>query len=125
MPSSVLCLVICVALLLTASPTRAQTVTAPGAKLETVSSDFAFTEGPATDKDGNVYFTDQPNDRIVKWNAADGKLSDYMKPCGRSNGLCFDTAGNLIACADDKNELWSIAPDGKVTVLLKEHDGKL
>jgi gluconolactonase len=31
----------------------------------------------------------------------------------------------LIACADEKNELWSIAADGKVTVLLKDHQGKL
>jgi gluconolactonase len=97
----------------------------PGAKPEKVSADYAFTEGPASDKDGNVYFTDQPNDRIVKWNAADGKLSDFLKPCGRSNGLCFDAAGNIIACADEKNELWSIAPDGKVTVLVKDFGGKL
>ena len=44
-------------------------------------------EGPAADRDGNVFFTDQPNDRIVKYNAADGSLSDWLKPAGRSNGL--------------------------------------
>lgn len=98
---------------------------APGAKPEKISSDFLFTEGPAADKDGNVYFTDQPNDRIVKWSAAEGKFSDWLKPAGRSNGLCFDSAGNLIACADEKNELWSISPDGKHTVLVKEFGGKL
>ena len=99
-------------------------VTAPGAKLEKLAGGFAFTEGPASDAEGNVYFTDQPNDRILKW-SVDGKLTTWMQPCGRSNGLCFDGKGNLIACADEKNELWSIDPQKKVTVLVKDYRGKL
>jgi gluconolactonase len=104
-------------------------IVTPGAKPEKISGDYKFTEGPATDKDGNVYFTDQPNDRIVKWSAADGKFTDFMKPCGRSNGLCFDQGGNLIACADEKNELWLIpmagGAAGKPEVLVKDYQGKL
>jgi gluconolactonase len=100
-------------------------IIAPGAKLEKVSGNFAFTEGPAADKDGNVYFTDQPNDRIVKWSAADGSLTDWLKPAGRSNGTYFDKDGNLLTCADEKNELWSISPTKKITVLVKDFGGKL
>src|SRR5947207_5369483 len=100
-------------------------IIARGAKLENLAGGFEFTEGPAADKDGNVFFTDQPNDRIVKWNAADGTVSDWMKPCGRANGTYFDKDGNLIACADEKNELWSIAPDLKVAVLVKDFGGHL
>jgi gluconolactonase len=103
----------------------AESIIAPGAKLEKLAGTYSFTEGPAADKDGNVYFTDQPNDRIVKWNAADGTVSDWLKPCGRANGTYFDRAGNLIACADEKNELWSITPDKKVTVLITNFGGKL
>src|SRR5947199_5477573 len=99
-------------------------VIAPGAKLEKLAGGFAFTEGPAADADGNVYFTDQPNDRIHKW-GTDGKLSTFLEPCGRSNGLCFDAKGNLWACADAKNELWVIDPAGKPTVVVKDYDGKL
>jgi gluconolactonase len=99
-------------------------VTAPGAKLEKLADGFAFTEGPAADANGNVYFTDQPNDRIHVW-SVDGKLSTFLSPCGRSNGTYFDHKGNLLTCADDKNELWSISPAGKVTVLVKEYDGRL
>jgi gluconolactonase len=98
---------------------------ADGAKVEILSEGYIFTEGPAVDRDGNVFFTDQPNDRIVKYNAADGSFSDWLKPAGRSNGTFFDDAGNLLACADEKNELWSISPDKKVTVLLKDFGGKL
>src|ERR1043166_5179706 len=99
-------------------------IIAPGAHLEKLAGGFKFTEGPAADAAGNVYFTDQPNDRILKW-STDGKLSTFLQPCGRSNGLCFDARGNLWACADEKNELWRIDPAGKVTVVVKEYNGKL
>src|SRR5262245_27049096 len=36
-------------------------------KLDTIQKGFAFTEGPAVDKHGNIFFTDQPNDKICKW----------------------------------------------------------
>lgn len=98
---------------------------AEGARPEMLGEGYSFTEGPAVDKDGNIFFTDQPNDRIVKYNAADGTLTDWLKPAGRSNGTFFDQAGNLIACADEKNELWSISPDKKVSVLLSDFEGKL
>jgi len=99
-------------------------VVAAGAKVEKLAGGLAFTEGPAADAHGNVLFTDQPNDRILKW-STDGKLSTFMQPCGRSNGLCFDGHGNLWACADEKNELWCIDPSGKVAVVVKDYQGKL
>jgi gluconolactonase len=97
---------------------------APGAKLEKLAGDFKFTEGPACDAEGNVFFTDQPNDRILKY-SIDGKLTTWLSPCGRSNGLCFDGQGGLIACADENNQLWRIDKDGKSTVLVKDYKGKL
>jgi gluconolactonase len=103
---------------------ESNSLVAPGARLEKLSGDFKFTEGPAADAAGNVYFTDQPNDRILKW-STDGKLTTFMEPCGRSNGLCFDADGNLWACADEKNELWRIDPKGNATVVVKEYKGKL
>jgi gluconolactonase len=106
------------------APAAGKGILAPGAKLEKLADGFAFTEGPAADAQGNVFFTDQPNDRILKW-SVDGKLSTFLQPCGRSNGLCFDRQGNLWACADAKNELWSITPAGKVTVVVKDYQGNL
>ncbi len=113
-------------LLLDVIPLRAveSPVIAPGAYLEKLAGGFSFTEGPACDSQGNVFFTDQPNDRILKW-SVDGKLSTFMQPAGRANGLSFDAQGNLWACADEKNELWRISPDKKVTVVVKNYEGKL
>jgi gluconolactonase len=98
-------------------------VVASGAKLEKLSGGFAFTEGPTCDQKGNLFFVDQPNDRIMEWSVK-GKLSTFMQPSGRANGMMFDAKGNLIACADAKNELWSIAPDKTVTVLVKDFQGQ-
>lgn len=98
-------------------------VTEPGASLQKLSGGFVFTEGPASDAEGAVYFTDQPNDAIHKW-SVDGELTTFLSPSGRSNGLCFDAEGNLWACADGPNELWKISPEGKVTVVLKDAAGQ-
>ena len=105
------------------SPAVAESVIAPGAKLEKLAGDLKFAEGPTIDTNGNVFFTDQPNDRILEW-SADGKLSTFLQPAGRANGMYFDAKGNLIACADEKNELWTITPGKKVTVLIKDYQGK-
>lgn len=96
----------------------------PGAKVEKLAGEFQFTEGPSADSQGNVYFTDQPNDRIMVWNTS-GELSTFMQPSGRSNGLAFDKDDNLWSCADEKNELWKISPDKKVEAIPSLYQGKL
>jgi gluconolactonase len=104
---------------------NAEEVTAPGAKLEKVADGFVFTEGPAVDAQGDVYFTDQPNDTIHRWIAAENRVEKFLTPSGRSNGLFFAANGGLIACADEKNELWTIERDGSHRVLAGEFGGKL
>ncbi len=83
------------------------TVVAEGAKLELVADGFKFTEGPAVDAEGVVYFTDQPNDRILRCDL-DESVTTWLQPAGRSNGLFFSKPNTLIACADGNNELWAI-----------------
>lgn len=109
--------------LVSAVTVLAEGVVAPDAKLQKLSGGFQFTEGPTCDAHGNLFFVDQPNDRIMEW-SADGKLSTFLQPSGRANGMMFDASGNLIACADEHNQLWSIAPDKTVTVLVTNFSGK-
>ncbi len=108
----------------TEAQTHESSIIADGATIQLISDQFSFTEGPATDKDGNVFFTDQPNNKIWKY-STDGKLSLFMSDAGRSNGMYFDNNGNLISCADEHNQLWSISPEKKVTVLVKDFHGHL
>ncbi len=103
--------------------TFAEELVAPGAKVERLTGGFVFTEGPACDAKGNVYFTDIPNDRIHKW-SLDGKLTTLRENSGGANGLCFDGRGNLLACEGGNRRLTSISPDGKVTVLADSYNGK-
>jgi gluconolactonase len=118
--------VFCQAFLLVAfvagSP-RDTVILAPDAKVEKLAQGFLFTEGPASDKEGNVYFTDQPNDRILKW-SVDGTLSVFHENAGRANGLYFDKEGFLLSCSDKENELWRIDMEGNHTVLLADVEGK-
>lgn len=106
----------------TAQETSLPAIVAEGAKLELLSGEFSFTEGPAADKEGNVYFTDQPNNRIMIW-TVEGKLETFLQPCGRANGLFFDKEGNLWACADENNELWKISPNKEIEKTTNMYQG--
>lgn len=100
-----------------------KSIIAPGAKVEKLADGFLFTEGPAVDKEGNVYFTDQPNDRIMKW-SIEGKLSVFLDETGRANGLYFDKKGNLLSCSDLENEIRSINAEGEHDILVTDYNGK-
>ncbi|MFC7523228.1 SMP-30/gluconolactonase/LRE family protein [Parapedobacter sp. GCM10030251] len=95
-----------------------------GAQLQLIADHFKFTEGPAADAMGNVFFTDQPNNRIWKY-GTDGTLSVFMEPAGRANGLYFDREGYLIACADEHYELWRIGMDKQVQKLAVNYKDSL
>jgi len=91
--------------------------------LDTLATGFKFTEGPAVDKHGNVYFTDQPDDRIYRWDAVSGQVTLFKQGTGRANGMAFDKQGNLIAAADMHGELWKIRPDGSHEALVDNYNG--
>jgi gluconolactonase len=101
----------------------AASVVADGAKVEKLAGSLAFTEGPAADAQGNIYFSDIPNNRILIW-SLDGKLSTFRENSGGANGLYFDKDGNLLACEGIGRRLVSISPKGKVTVLADKYQGK-
>lgn len=100
-------------------------LTAKNAELVKLSDEYSFTEGPAVHRNGDVYFTDQPNNRIIKWSATRNELSVFMEDAGRSNGMYFDRESNLITCADEENQLWSINDKKEVKVLIENYRGNL
>jgi gluconolactonase len=113
------------AMFLAALPLHAGIPSVLGAEVKLVSDGYQFTEGPAVDSKGDVYFTDQPNDRILKWTAATNQIETFLQSTGRANGLYFDRDGKLVACADERGELWRIDPETKkITVLLDHYENK-
>lgn len=93
-------------------------------KPKMISNQFSFTEGASVDKKGNVFFTDQPNNRIWEYDV-NGKLSLWMENTERSNGTYFDSKGNLISCADEHDKLISINPKKKIKVLVSNFEGHM
>jgi gluconolactonase len=114
---------LCIFLTLSVSAQKKSSIIASGAKVEKLADGFSFTEGPAVDKEGNVYFTDQPNNKILKW-SVDRKLTTFHSDGGRANGLYFDQNGNLLSCSDMDNELWSIDMTGNPEILVADYNGK-
>lgn len=97
---------------------------AAGAELVKACTGFGFTEGPAVDKDGKVYFTDQNNDQIHVWDEENG-CSLWLDEANRANGLMFDKNGRLVVCAELNNELAYYDSDKNYHVIASGYDGKL
>ena len=109
--------------MLTGRNAEAASVVAPSAKVEKLAGGFSFTEGPAADAKGNIFFSDIPNNRIHKW-SLNGTLSTFRENSGGSNGLYFDKKGNLLACEGGGRRLVSIDPQGNVTMLVDKYQNK-
>lgn len=99
-------------------------IVAKNAEVVKLGDGYAFTEGPAVDRPGNVYFTDQPNNRIIKWSFSTGELTTFTDDAGRSNGMYFNKEGKLVTCADMENEVWVFDMDGSREVLIENFKGK-
>jgi gluconolactonase len=109
--------------LLAVSLVHAEEVVATGATVQHLAGGFRFTEGPAPDKEGNVYFTDIPNNRIHIW-SVNGERLTFLENSRGANGLAFDKEGNLIACAGATGQILSIGPAGEITVLAEDYQGR-
>ncbi|WP_082326374.1 SMP-30/gluconolactonase/LRE family protein [Sunxiuqinia dokdonensis] len=119
-----LCVICCLAVGVSAQKADALSkLIKPNAEVEKIASGFAFTEGPAPDQKGQVYFTDQPNNKIYIWKEND-QITEFEVDGERANGLYFDQDGQLVACADYQNKLIKIDQAGNKTVLVDNYDGK-
>ena len=84
---------------------------------------FKFTEGPAADANGNVYFSDIPNERIHKIDAA-GQLSVFREKSNFANGLMVNAKGEVVAC-EMNGAIVALSPDGKDRrVITDQYEGK-
>lgn len=88
----------------------------PGKGWELVGSGYKFTEGPAVDKSGQVFFSDIPNNRIHKI-GLDGRVTVFKEDSGGTNGLMFGPDGRLYGCQNGKQQIVAWTMDGRETVL--------
>ena len=84
-----------------------------------------FTEGPAVDADGNVFFTNL--NEIFKWDPKAKQLSVVRKPSNGANGMCFDAHGRLLACEAADGTKGQVTrmdlKSGQITVLCEAFGG--
>jgi gluconolactonase len=99
------------------------------ARLTRLYQGTTFSEGPAADAAGNVYFSDCQENRILVYRPLSGKTEIWKEPSGRANGMNFDAEGRLVTCCDGKDggarALWRYEHDGAVSVLATHYAGKL
>ena len=87
-----------------------------GEPWQLVAKGFQFTEGPAADAAGNVYFTDIPASRIHKIDL-EGKVTVFAEDTGATNGLMFGPDGRLYGCQNGRKRIVAFTLDGKVATL--------
>ncbi|HQU41638.1 MAG: gluconolactonase [Planctomycetia bacterium 21-64-5] len=95
----------------------------PKGEITKVRGGFQFTEGPAADKKGTIYFSDIPANRVYRLEP-DGKTSIFREPSNHTNGSMFNSRGELVSCEMD-GQIVVVSPDGKqVRPLAPTYEGK-
>lgn len=95
----------------------------PAGEIRKLHTGLQFTEGPTWSRDGSLFFTDIPADRIYKVDA-EGKLHTFLEPAGHCNGLMSVADGTLYACSMDGRMITIDPKTAKVTPLVETHDGQ-
>jgi len=98
-------------------------LTAPDKHVTKLAGGFRFTEGPAADTAGNVYFSDIPNEKIHIW-TVDGELKTFRENTGRANGNFFDEAGNLLSCEGGARRVTLTDMAGNTSTLVDAYQGR-
>lgn len=91
----------------------------------TISDETVFTEGPAVDRAGRVFFTNVPVSKILRWDPQTKQLAVYRENSNKANGLLFEPDGSLLACEGGAGRVTRTNPQtGKITVLIDEYNNR-
>jgi gluconolactonase len=97
-------------------------VVAAGTPIELIKEGFQGTEGPVPLPDGSVIFTEGQANRITRI-AADNTISSYLENTHGTNGLAFNSAGELVAVQTTRPGIAVLGPTGKERVLVDNYEG--
>lgn len=95
------------------------------ARLEELHTGCRWTEGPVWFSDHDcLYFSDIPNQRVLRYVAADNSVSTYLSPSNFANGHTRDRQGRLISCEHGTRRVTRTEAGGSITVLADRFEGK-
>jgi Enterochelin esterase and related enzymes len=83
---------------------------------ELLGEGYQLTADSAVDKDGNVYFTDARNNRILKIDR-EGKISLWKDGSNGAHGIAFGPDGRLYAGQHDRKRIVAFSSGGKESVI--------
>jgi sugar lactone lactonase YvrE/enterochelin esterase-like enzyme len=108
-------------------------VVVAGEGWQLVAEGYQFTEGPAVNAKGEVYFNDVPNSKTLKI-GLDGKVVPFLEDSKKGDGQAFGPDGRLYAVAGAAERIVAYDADGKASViaegfrgndLVVRHDGSI
>ncbi|MGE0756540.1 MAG: SMP-30/gluconolactonase/LRE family protein [Pirellulaceae bacterium] len=95
----------------------------PAGEVRRVHTDFEFTEGPAFDSQGNLYFSDVAGNKLYRVNPA-GEKSVFLDPSNHTNGLMVNGRGQIYACEMDGRLISIDIATKEVKPLAAEYEGR-
>src|SRR5688572_17738763 len=96
-----------------------------GARLERLADGFAWAEGPVwLPDDDALVWSDIPNNRVLRWWDADGRIEDLHQPADFANGHTLDHDGLVLACEHGTRRVARYERDGSRTTLVDRYEGK-
>ncbi len=97
----------------------------PLASVERLARGCRWSEGPVYFGDGRyLLWSDIPNDRILKWEEATGRVSVFRQPSWNANGNTRDRQGRLVTCEHRGRRITRTEYDGTITILADTYNGK-
>ncbi|HEV3136250.1 MAG TPA: SMP-30/gluconolactonase/LRE family protein, partial [Pirellulales bacterium] len=90
-----------------------------GENWQLVGEGFAFTEGPAVDAGGTLYFTDVFRAKIYRLDAQ-GKPEIFVDQSYGTNGMMFGPDGRLYGCQNAKKRIVAYDSAGKDTPIAED-----
>jgi len=92
------------------------TVLIPGEGWQLVSEGYKFTEGPAVNAHGEVFFNDVTNSKTYKI-GVDNKTTEFIADSKKGNGAAFGPDGHLYVVAGGAQKVLAYDPNGKLSVI--------
>src|SRR6267142_301791 len=94
----------------------------PGQGWQLVSEGYRFTEGPAANARGEVFFSDIPASKAYKI-GLDGKASVFVEDSKKSNGQALGPDGRLYAVATGEPKVVAYDASGKASTIAEDFVG--
>jgi gluconolactonase len=95
------------------------------AKVERLATGFRWAEGPVWFGDVRcLFWSDIPNNRIMRWDEETGAVSVFRKPSNFANGNTRDRQGRLVTCLHGGRSVIRTEHDGTITTVADRHGGK-